>query len=171
MKYKIIAVIFSITVFQTTLFGLSSEKIGDVLRLVIPVSAYATTLYLDDKEGQYQFYKSFGTNVLVTYGLKYTIDRQRPNGEEHSFPSGHTSMAFQGATFIQMRYGLEYSLLAYLGAVYVGYSRVESDNHYIGDVVAGAIIGSLSSYFFTSKYQIEPITASKTYGMKLSMKF
>ena len=85
---------------------------GDVLQIAIPAAAYAKTFYLDDSEGRREFYKSFFTSLGVTYGLKYSIDKKRPNGKEHSFPSGHTSAAFQGATFIHKRYGLEYGIPA-----------------------------------------------------------
>ena len=155
---------------QISAFAMDIEKAGDILQIVIPSVAYGTTLYLDDKEGQNQFYKSFGTNLGVTYGLKYSIDKKRPNGGKHSFPSGHTSAAFQGASFIHIRYGLKYAIPAYVAATFVGYSRVESDAHYIEDVIAGAVIGSLSSFYFTTKYngfEIKPVVMSSGYGIRL----
>ncbi len=148
----------------------SSDKIGDILQVVIPLSAYATTLYLDDEEGESQFYKSFATTVGVTYLLKYSVDKERPNGDSHSFPSGHASLSFQGATFIHKRYGFLYSLPAYIGATYAAYSRVEVDEHYVEDVVAGAVIGSLSSFYFTTTYkgfEIQPLVADSRYGVIL----
>lgn len=163
-KITIVIIIF----FYQNLLASSNEKISDVLKYLIPSTAYAATLYLDDTQGQREFYKSFGTNVVLTYGLKYSIDKERPNGKKHSFPSGHTSMAFQGATFIHKRYGLYYSLPAYAGAMFVGYSRVDSKNHYWSDVIAGAFIGILSSYFFTTKYQIEPLLVKNTHGLQIT---
>ncbi|HHD79408.1 MAG TPA: phosphatase PAP2 family protein [Epsilonproteobacteria bacterium] len=70
-----------------------------------------------------------------------------------SFPSGHTSSAFSGATFIHKRYGLKYAIVPYLGAIYTGYSRVHSNRHYTRDVVAGALIGVVSSWYFTSPWK------------------
>ena len=59
----------------------STNKLsGDILHLLIPASAYVATYCLDDKEGRKQFYKSFLTNVGVTYALKIVIDKDRPNG-------------------------------------------------------------------------------------------
>jgi len=127
------------------------EKTGDVLQILIPVSAYTTTLYLNDKQGQIQFYKSFATNLIITYSLKNIVSKKRPNGGINSYPSGHTSAAFQGAAFIHARYGFLYSVPAYLGATYVGYSRVESKSHFNNDVLAGATIGILSSFYFTKR--------------------
>ena len=61
-----------------------------------------------------------GTSVIeavgLTYGLKYTIDRQRPYEkypgsihpiepeDSHSFPSGHTAAAFSLATSLSITY-------------------------------------------------------------------
>lgn len=127
---------------------------------------------MDDTEGRTQFYKSFLTNLGVTWGLKYTINKKRPNGGSLSFPSGHTSAAFQMAAFIHKRYGWEYSVPAYIGASFVGYSRVESDNHYIEDVLAGATIGVISSFYFTKPYKgitVTPVATKGYYGLSMSV--
>ncbi len=150
------------------------EKSGDILQFVIPSVAYGTTFYLNDKEGRNQFYKSFATSLGTTYALKYSINKQRPNGGNHSFPSGHTSAAFQGASFIHKRYGIKYAIPAYIAAAFVGYSRVESDNHYTEDVLAGAAIGIVSSFYFTKPYKgfsITPIADNGYYGLHISKKW
>ncbi len=131
----------------------SIETIGNIFWILLPSTAYGTTFVMDDEAGRYQFYKSFATTVATTYALKYTVDKERPNGGEHSFPSNHTSTVFQSATFIQMRYGWKYGLVAYTAASFVGYSRVHADEHYTEDVIAGALIGILSSYYFTTPYK------------------
>jgi len=123
---------------------------GDVLQWLIPSMGYAATWWLGDEQGREQFYYSAAASLAITYSLKYTIDERRPNGGHHSFPSGHTSSAFQGAAFIQERYGWSYGLPAYLGAAYTGWSRVELDAHHPHDVFAGAALGILSSYIFTT---------------------
>jgi len=153
------------------------EYAGDVLQILIPATGYATTFYLDDKEGRNQFYKSFFTNLGITYALKYTIDKKRPeNNGAHSFPSGHTSAAFQGAAFIHKRYGWEYGIPAYLGAAYVGWSRVEgeSDKHDALDVIVGAGIGILTSFYFTEPYNgftITPVVTDEYTGIFLSKRW
>jgi len=164
-------------VFSLNLFALNNNsiaKIGDILQVAIPSIAYGTTLYLKDKKGEIEFYKSFATNEIITYGLKYSVNKKRPNGGKHSFPSGHTSASFQGATFIYKRYGLKYAIPAYLGATFVGYSRVKVKAHYTIDVVAGAVIGSLSSYYFTTKYknlEVKPVVMNNRYGIELIKKW
>lgn len=137
------------------------ETAGDVIAITIPALAYGSTYYMDDPEGRSQFYKSFATNAVVTYGLKKSIDRERPDHSDNdSFPSGHTSIAFQGASFIHKRYGLEYSIPAYVGATFVGYSRVESDKHHTSDVLAGAALGIASSMFLTKSYHNDDLLIS-----------
>ncbi len=148
------------------------EQAGDALQIVVPSVAYATTLYLNDKKGQIQFYKAFTTNLLITYGLKNGVAKKRPNGGVHSFPSGHTSAAFQGAAFIHKRYGLQYAIPAYLAASFVGYSRVESKYHFNDDVIAGAAIGIISSFYFTTSYhniRIAPQLKNRTITLSLSI--
>jgi membrane-associated phospholipid phosphatase len=168
-----LAMLISICMFprQSALASDEIEKAGDAIQLLLPAIAYGATFYLDDSAGRAQFYRSFFTSLGVTYGLKNTIDKTRPNGSAQSFPSGHTSAAFQGAAFIHQRYGITYAVPAYVGAVFVGYSRVESDNHYVEDVVAGALIGTASSLYFTQPYKnvvIAPITNNRVYGLSIS---
>ena len=151
------------------------EEAGDILRWVIPAAAYGSTFYLHDSEGRTQFHKSFLTNLGATYGLKAAISKTRPNGvDDDSFPSGHTSMAFQGAAFIHKRYGWKYAIPAYLGSAFVGWSRVESDNHYTIDVVAAAAIGIASSWIFTRPYKgyaVTPLVYGGYYGVSFSRRW
>jgi len=135
------------------------QDTGDVILYALPAAAGLTTLITGDKEGSWQFLKSFGTNLAVTQILKYGINKNRPEGatDGHAFPSGHTSVTFQSASFIQRRYGWKYGIPAYALAGFVGYSRIEGiDNRHDGwDVLAGAIVGITSSYIFTTPYQKE----------------
>jgi membrane-associated phospholipid phosphatase len=149
-----------------------AENIGDALRVLIPAAAYGSTFYLHDSDGRKQFYKSFFTNLGVTYALKKSISKTRPNGADNdSFPSAHSSVAFQGAAFVHKRYGWKYAVPAYLGSTFVAWSRVESDNHFTVDVVAGAAIGIASSFIFTRPYKgfvVTPVAYSGFYGIGIS---
>jgi len=152
---------------------------GDIIQIAIPAGGYITSLILKDKEGQYMFYKSVIVNTALTHSLKYIIDKPRPEGNGHyAFPSGHTASAFQGAAFIQRRYGWKWGIPSYMLASFVGYSRIEgeSDMHDIWDVLGGAALGISCSYFFTDKYikndvDLGVISNNKTYGIALSVKF
>ena len=145
----------------------AAQKLGDVLAVSIPLSAYATTLYLGDKKGQYQFYQSFGAAMVTTLALKYTIREKRPDSNARdSFPSGHTSSAFAGAAFIHRRYGFEYALLPYLCALFTGYSRVHAHRHYTRDVVAGALIGMAAGWYLVDPRRSLSITPFVDTGRK-----
>lgn len=137
-----------------------TELAGDVLTLLIPSVAYGTTLVTGDKEGQMEFYKSYGSTVALTTILKKTVRERRPNNSSstESFPSGHASSAFAGATFIHKKYGIEYAIPAYLGAIYTGYSRVHAQKHYTHDVIAGALLGMGLSWYFTSSKDSVAVT-------------
>jgi len=144
------------------------EVAGDIIQILIPSIAYGTTLYLDDEEGEMQMYKSFASTFLITHAVKRAVNKERPNGGDHSFPSGHTSAAFQGAAFIHARYGTSYAIPAYIAASFVGYSRVESKNHWTSDVLAGAALGTACSFYFTEPnpdYVVQPVVDNGKYGL------
>ena len=81
-------------------------KAGDITVALLPSIAYGATFYLDDSNGRAQFYQSFFSNIAITEVLKQSVQRKRPDQHDNkSFPSGHTSIAFQSAAFIYQRYG------------------------------------------------------------------
>lgn len=127
---------------------------GDVLLGAMPALALSSTLiWKDGQKGAYQFTKALAGTIALTSGLKLIVHKERPNGENnHSFPSGHTSVAFASAAFVQKRYGWEFGIPAYLLAGYVGYTRIEANKHDFVDVLAGAAIGVGMSYLFTKRY-------------------
>lgn len=148
------------------------ELSGDILQVLIPAAGYAATFAFDDKEGRIQFYKSFAANMVATEVLKQTVDKERPNGSDnHAFPSRHTSAAFQGAAFLHERYGWKYGLPAYTAAAYVGWTRIDADEHDFEDVAAGAALGVLSSLYFTKPYKgfkVTPTASASSYGITIS---
>ena len=147
------------------------ETAGDVLQYVLPITAGGLTLGYRDYEGTLQFGESAVLSQGVTYGLKYTVNEQRPNGGSHSFPSAHTSISFSAAEFMRKRYGWKYGIPAYAAASFVAYSRVEAREHYPHDVVAGAGIGIVSSYIFTRPYKgwhVQAEVGDQYYGLALS---
>ena len=108
---------------------------------------------MDDMDGTKNFLKSYIATSATTYLLKITTHRLSPDGSDYmSFPSGHTSSAFAGASFIHFRYGFQYSIPMYLLASFTGYSRIYAKKHYIEDVIVGAGIAIFNSWYFTSRY-------------------
>lgn len=112
--------------------------------------------------------------------FKLAIDRDRPytyfedftqdpdGDQKNSFPSGHTAYAFMGATFLTSTFLKEFPgsklkipviTTSYILATGVGILRVRSGNHFLTDVFAGALIGSLygwavPKFHFNNKLQL-----------------
>jgi undecaprenyl-diphosphatase len=88
-----------------------------------------------------------GTLMLNT-AVKLVVRRPRPTGahghtpRSYSFPSAHSSMAVVGASAMTV---LEPALavLWWAIAALLAASRVLLGAHYLGDVVAGALLGAL----------------------------
>jgi membrane-associated phospholipid phosphatase len=133
---------------SNTSYAITAEKAGDLLQIALPLSAYGMTYINEDKDGAIQFTKSFASTMLATQVLKHTVHKQRPEGDNLSFPSGHTSAAFSGAGFLHRRYGLTYGIPAYIAASYVGWSRVQTKAHYTEDVIAGAALALVINHYF-----------------------
>ncbi|UJH91016.1 phosphatase PAP2 family protein [Antarcticibacterium sp. 1MA-6-2] len=137
------------------------ETSGDAFIVLLLTSAVATSLILKDTKGTWQFTKSFVLNLAVTGAAKYLINKERPlEGGDYAFPSGHTSIAFQSASFYHRRYGFKYSIPAYILAGFTGYSRLNAARHDGWDVLAGAAVGIGSTWFFTTPLEEKQIQVS-----------
>ncbi|HUI90983.1 MAG TPA: phosphatase PAP2 family protein [Chitinivibrionales bacterium] len=168
MKKTLLA---ALAIFVATVPAFSTdyfEKAGDIGQYAIPAAGLGVALVKKDWKGCLQLTYAFAAAMAVTYGLKYTVRETRPDGGDQSFPSGHTSAACCGAAFIDMRYGHAWGLPAYAAASLVGWSRIESNQHYPLDVLAGAAIGILSNVIFTrskaSNVKIAPVAGNGSYG-------
>jgi membrane-associated phospholipid phosphatase len=94
------------------------------------------------------------TSALANLGVKTVFRRGRPHRIEHdgrsnvrmpastSFPSGHTASAF-AFTFAASRTLPLLALPLVPLAAAVAYSRVHTGVHFPGDVLAGAVLGSI----------------------------
>jgi membrane-associated phospholipid phosphatase len=81
---------------------------------------------------------------LTTNILKYSIREKRPDSSaKNSFPSGHTTTAFAFASVVQEKHGYQYGIPAYALATFVGFSRINDNKHYLFDVVAGGLVGTM----------------------------
>jgi hypothetical protein len=128
----------------------------------------------DVLQGQLLYWSGLVTLKGLQGGVKSAVGRQRPlprlwpevaaqrahsdpGHDRSSFWSGHTSGAFYGATFLNLRLrGVlrrELDAAAYRDwswvsptvlfgwAAWVGYSRIHAHQHYLTDVLAGAAMG------------------------------
>jgi len=177
MKRFAILTISSLILFSSLKADQSLEKAGDLLQYAVPAFGAWMILAKQDTEGLWQYGGSFATSIVTTWAMKSYINRPRPNGGKHSFPSGHTSAAFTGAAFIQKRYGWNYGAPAYAAAMFVGWSRIQARKHHVTDVMAGAVLGVVSAYLFTRPYEKTGIEVSlfaaenKTYGLRFNYNF
>ncbi len=145
------------------------EEIGDITQLLTPIVGLGLTYYYDDTEGRWQFVKSFAASQVITHLAKSAADKRRPNFSDgsiggSSYPSGHTSASFAGASFIYNRYGAAWGVPAYGLAAFTGYSRIYADKHYWDDVIAGASIATLSSLYFVNAVDENVAFLPKTDG-------
>lgn len=110
------------------------------------------------------FFANLASQVTVSV-LKNAIDKTRPNGDNRrSFPSGHTNIAFTNATVLYHEYKNSNKYIAYSGylfAVSTGALRIMNNNHWTGDVLAGAGIGILCSNLV---YRFEPFKDWHPFG-------
>ncbi|HEX6590789.1 MAG TPA: phosphatase PAP2 family protein [Moraxellaceae bacterium] len=158
----------------------TDQAAGDMLQYLLPALGLTGALYTGDTEGAKEWAYSIGATMLATTALKQGFNStswgERPNGGQHSFPSGHTSMACAGATFIGERYGWDLGAAAMVPAAFVGYSRVDEGLHHWRDVVAGCALGAGLTMWLTKpedKHQltIYPEIGEHSFSLGFSMKY
>jgi membrane-associated phospholipid phosphatase len=131
------------------------------IAVATPISLLAAGYIKKDKQLQHKGWEAVGSLVIaavVTEGLKYTINRDRPYEKypdeiypnsvetDPSFPSGHASLAFSTATTLTLEFKKWYvTVPAYAWAIGVGYSRMYLGQHYPTDIIGSAIVGSGSA--------------------------
>jgi membrane-associated phospholipid phosphatase len=108
----------------------------------------------------------------MTAGIKLSARRHRPDGDEFSFPSGHTSVTFATATVFQRNFGWKAGVPAYALASYVAASRVQMKRHFLSDVAFGAAIGVVAGRTVTvgrgrARFAVAPTVSSNQAGVSL----
>lgn len=170
MKTKIITLLICIAVSASSFAQASThykryhgDGIDDVLEYT-PMAASFILKAVGVKcrsSWEQRLYKSGASFILcsgTTYLLKHTVHRMRPDGTDNkSFPSGHTAVAFSGATVLHKEFGKTspwISVAGYAVATVTAVDRVRRNRHHWDDVAAGAAIGFLSaqaSYWLVDK--------------------
>jgi membrane-associated phospholipid phosphatase len=125
---------------------------------------------------------SFGAALLeaqavaqaMTFSVKRSVRRTRPNGDRFSFPSGHTSASFASATVLQRHFGWKVGAIAYGVASYVAASRVQARRHYPSDVVFGAALGVVAGRTVTigrggARFALTPAATSSGVGISFTL--
>ena len=88
--------------------------------------------------------ESLALSLGITAITKFAFRRERPNDEGNfSFPSAHTTAAFSTAAVLTTFYGWKGALPGYSMAMIVSLNRLDSQAHFLSDVVMGAVIGTV----------------------------
>jgi membrane-associated phospholipid phosphatase len=149
MRYFSLLLLFLLffTSLQAQRKGGALRTYGDVARRAIPVAAALISVVKKDLSGVIQLAATALVTEGLTEGIKRVVDKRRPDGGYYSFPSGHTSAAFAGASYLHYRYGWPYGVPAYIAAGVVAYSRVHAHRHDWADVVGGALLANAVAFF------------------------
>lgn len=142
-------------------FHKTLSSVNDWICLAVP-AGIATGGFISGNKSDKQKALFIGETIIVssiiTQATKHIINRDRPAEKDptfiavldlkhHSFPSGHTSIAFSTATALTLSYPRWYVWIpAYSYAALAGYSRLYLGVHYPTDVLAGALTGSGSAF-------------------------
>ncbi|MBT3836168.1 phosphatase PAP2 family protein [Candidatus Woesearchaeota archaeon] len=115
------------------------------------------TLFLTQKKKIISFWFSVTIGVVISYALKFLIQRPRPDlfplivKTSASFPSTHATIAAIGGFF---SWKLKNQYMKWIGVVLsflVALTGYYNSVHYASDVVAGVLIGLLISWYVIKK--------------------
>lgn len=146
--------------FKNDFFKATSNSVA-IVNIAAPVSLFTASLIQHDKNLRKQSLYMAGAYLIstgITQGLKRVIKRERPfekynfiiqrtHTDIYSFPSGHSSSAFNTATSLSIVFPKWYVIVpSYVWATAVAYGRMYQGVHYPSDVLAGAVIGAGSAW-------------------------
>jgi membrane-associated phospholipid phosphatase len=123
----------------------------------------------------------------ITSILKFTLGRARPYTNEgstkyqpftiwddgfHSFPSGHTTLAFALSTVLSRNAGSRVlKVLAFVPAAMTAFSRLYQDYHWTSDCFVSAIIGYVVAAWVVDLHESKepPVHLSGIYPLTISI--
>jgi membrane-associated phospholipid phosphatase len=167
------------TFFQN--YTLLGDGVFSIAIFLILLLAERTTLAM-------QVITGYLLSGIIAQILKRTIHAPRPHaiissteyphfieGATHagytSFPSGHTASVFALAVLLALNTNdKRISPIYLITAIITGYSRIYLGQHFLADVVAGALIGILTAmlvYWYLRQVKIEWVGVNKEGNMQL----
>lgn len=144
-------------------------KAGDTLAQAMPLAAIGFAATEPGWDAAGQFASAYVGTKLSTAGLKSAVQKERPDGSDRSFPSGHAANTFMAAGAIHARYGFGAAMVPYALAAITSYSRIPADKHYPVDVLAGAALGMAWSFGMVDP-KTEVTVTPKPGGLQLTYK-
>ncbi len=153
------------------------SEADDYLRYIPAVSVYG--LNFAGVKGKNNFidrsiiYMISASVARMSYhALKKESHILRPDGlGYHSFPSGHTTIAFVSATFLYEEYkdvNIWYGIAGYSVATATGMLRMLNNKHWMSDVFVGAGLGILTTKLTYIVYpEIKKIVEGKIFHKRI----
>lgn len=135
-----------------------STIFNDKILLLIMVLLSAFLFWIKEAKKAIFIFFSAGFGGLILFIIKYTVQRVRPLPEVfsgYSFPSGHSTIIvvfFLSLLFIINKKEI-LSMLATFVIIAVPISRVVLGAHFLSDVVAGLLLGSIVVDFMKVYYK------------------
>ena len=135
-----------------------STIFNDKILLLIMVLLSAFLLWIKEPKKAIFIFFSAGFGGLFLFVIKYTVQRVRPLPEVfsgYSFPSGHSTIIvvfFLSLLFIINKKEI-LSMLATFAIIAVPISRVVLGAHFLSDVIAGLLLGSIVVDFMKVYYK------------------
>lgn len=126
-----------------------------------PSGSYGTDWWSAKWRGGMVGLGAIAASSLTTEGPKHVVNRERPDGNETGFPSGHASLAGVADTLtvrnlraIPMGEGTRTALSAGAGALTFAtdWARIEAGAHYPSDVLVGMSMGNFFGLMFTDAF-------------------
>lgn len=126
----------------------------------VPIGSFSFWIFTKEKKylkNTLMQLEAIAINGILTIAMKETFRRARPfetysefenlvPAGSFSFPSGHTSSAFNTATALTLSCPKWYlAVPSYTWAALAGYSRIHLGVHYPSDVIVGALVGSATA--------------------------
>ena len=135
-----------------------SAIFNDKILLLIMVLLSAFLFWIKEAQKAIFIFFSAGFGGLILFIIKYTVQRVRPLPEVfsgYSFPSGHSTIIvvfFLSLLFIINKKKF-LSMLATFAIIAVPISRVVLGAHFLSDVIAGLLLGSIVVDFMKVYYK------------------
>ena len=128
-------------------------RVGEVVGSIYVQIGAALGTYTIGRLGDHPVVSHIGSDLIraqvlngfLTHAVKLGFQRERPNGGNLSFPSGHTSSTFASASVLWRHFGWKVGSLVSLAAAFVGTARVGQGEHFVSDAMVGAAIGIASA--------------------------
>jgi len=155
---------------------------------VFSIAVFLILLLVDRTALAMQVITAYAFSGIIAQVLKRAFHAPRPhaiisNTEYHhfidgitnngmnSFPSGHTTSVFALATVLALNTtDKRFSIIYIITAIITGYSRIYLGQHFLADVTAGALIGTLCGlvvYWYLSQVKVEWRGVNKENQMQL----